>query len=149
MFAFLAACFFGGAYWLDKKIRIKFWGGMVPLLVGLAGSMLLYASPASQTILGWLDSWPVGPLTAWLGGLLGEPLPTSVVYGVLCIAGAVVTVFDLWKDHTYNPLAITALVVTPIAAHGSGSGFLPTIIDGLHTAGAAFVAGIVGGAIGS
>lgn len=149
MFAFLSACFFGGAYWLDKKMTMKFWGGMVPLLVGLAGSMLLYASPASQTILGWLNGWPIGPLTGWLGGLLGEPLPVSVVYGVVCIAGAVVTGFDLYKDHTYNPVAITALVLTPIAAHGAGDGFLPQMIDGIHTAGATFVSGLVSGAVGS
>ncbi|MEU5859332.1 hypothetical protein ABZ799_28805 [Nocardiopsis dassonvillei] len=149
MFAFLSACFFGGAYWLDGKLTMKFWGGFIPLLVGLAGSMLLYASPASQTILGWLNNWPIGPLTSWLGGLLGEPLPVSVVYGVVCIAGAVVTGFDLWKDHTYNPVAITALVLTPIAAHGAGDGVLPAFIDMIHSWGAAAVAGVVGGAVGS
>lgn len=149
MFAFLSACFFGGAYWLDKKIKLKFWGGIIPLLVGLAGSMLLYASPASQTILGWLNTWPIGPLASWLGGLLGEPLPVSVVYGVACIAGAVVTGFDLYKDHTYNPVAITALVITPIAAHGAGDGFLPAAIDMIHSWGATAVSGAVSGAVGS
>lgn len=149
MFAFLAACMFVGAYYLDKKLQMKLWGGLVPLLVGLAGSMLLYRSPASITILGWLNNWPVGPISGWFGGLVGEPLPVAVVYGVACIGGAVVTVFDLWKNHKYNPAAITALVITPIAAHGAGDGWLPQMIDMLHTWGAGAAAGIIGGTVGS
>lgn len=145
---FLAVCMFGGAFYLNKKLKTTR-TGLLALLVGLAGSMLLYRSPASQTILAWANERFVTPLAGWFGGTMGDPLPASVVWAVLCIGGAVVTVVDLWKNHKYNPAAITALIITPVAAHGAGSGMLPSLIDGLHTAGAGFVASIVGGAVGS
>ncbi|MEE2040908.1 hypothetical protein Q8791_27175 [Nocardiopsis sp. CT-R113] len=149
MFIFLAVCMFGAAFWLNKKLKGRKGAGLIALVVALAGSMLLYRSPASQTMLGWADDLAVGPIAGWVSGVLGEPLPLSVVYGVLCIAGAAITVMDLWKDHTYNTWAIAALIVTPIAAHGAGSGALPRLIDGVHTFGAGVVAGVVGGAVGS
>ncbi|MFC7331388.1 hypothetical protein [Marinactinospora rubrisoli] len=147
MFGFFAICSFGAAYWLDKKLKMKFWGGMIPLVVGLAGSMLLYRSALSQTMVGWANS-VVEPMANQFGSMIGEPLPMAAVYGVLCIGGAAVTVMDLLKDHRYNPLAITALIVTPVAAHGSAGGFLPAVIDAVHMFGAGIVATFVGGAIG-
>lgn len=147
MYGFLAICAFAAAHWLDRKLRMPFWGGIVPLTVALCGSMLLYASALSTTALGWAN-WLIVPLTSWFGGLIGEPLSPATVYGVICIAGAAVTVMDLWKDHTYNPTAIGALVLTPIAAHGAGNGWLPILIDAIHSAGAALVAGGVGATVG-
>lgn len=147
MFGFLAICAFAAAHWLDKKLRMPVWGGIVPLTVALCGSMLLYASALSTTALGWAN-WLIVPLTSWFGGLIGESLSPATVYGVACIAGAAVTVMDLWKDHTYNPRAIAAMIITPIAAHGAAAGWLPQIIDALHSAGAAIVAGWVGATVG-
>ncbi|RCV49753.1 hypothetical protein [Marinitenerispora sediminis] len=147
MFGFFAITAFGAAYWLDKKIRIKVWGGVIPLLVGLAGSMLLYRSALSQTMVGWANS-VVEPMASQFGSMIGEPLPMAAVYGVLCIGGAAVTVMDLIKDHKYNPMAITALIITPVAAHGSAGGWLPGVIDAIHMAGAAMVAGFVGVTVG-
>jgi hypothetical protein len=148
MYGFLAVCLFVLAKWLDKKLTMKLWGGLIPLLIGLGGSMLLYASALSQTIVGWTNA-VVGPLAEQIGSWIGEPLPMTVVYGVACIGGAVVTVIDLWKDHTYNPKATTALIITPIAAHGSGSGVIPMLIDQIHMAGAAMVSGFVSAGVGS
>ena len=148
MYGFLAIVFFAWAQWLDKKLRMPLWGGLIPLLVGLAGSMLLYASALSSTVAGWFN-YVVSPLAGQLGALMGEPIPLSTVWGVVCIAGAAVTVMDLWRDHTYNSKARTALIITPIAAHGAGGGWLPAVIDAVHQAGAGMVATIVAGAVGS
>ena len=148
MYGFLAIVFFVWAQWLDKKLRMPIWGGLIPLLVGLAGSMLLYASALSSTVAQGLN-YVVEPLASQLGSMIGEQLPLSTVWGVVCIAGAAVTVVDLWKDHTYNSKARTALIITPIAAHGAGGGWLPAVIDAVHQAGAGMVAAIVAGAVGS
>lgn len=148
MYVFLSLCMFGAAFWLNKKLKGKKWAGLLALLVGLAGSMLLYRSPASQTILGWSDELFVGPLAEMVSGWMGEPLPLATVYGVVCIAGFAITVMDLFKDHTYNTMAIVALVITPVAAHGTGAGAIPTVIDAIHTAGAGMVSGLVSGAVG-
>lgn len=148
MYGFLAIVFFVWAQWLDKKLRMPIWGGLIPLLVGLAGSMLLYASALSSTVAQGLN-YVVEPLASQLGSMIGEQLPLSTVWGVVCIAGAAVTVMDLWKDHTYNSKARGALIITPIAAHGAGGGWLPAVIDAVHQAGAGMVAAIVAGAVGS
>ncbi|GAA4911130.1 hypothetical protein [Streptomonospora salina] len=148
MHLFLAATMFGAAFYINKKFKASK-KGLLALLVGLAASMLLYRSPASQTILGWANDQFITPLAGWFGGTMGDPLPPSVVWAVLCIGGALVTAIDLWKNHTYNPAAIAALIITPVAAHGAGSGALPSIIDAVHTMGASAVAGIIGGAVGS
>lgn len=147
MDAFLAAIMFGAAWWINKQGFKK--SGLLALVIAFGGSMLLYRSPASQTILGWLNETLVGSISDMVGGMLGDPLPSSVVWAVVCIAGFAVTVVDLIKNHQYNPAAIIALVITPIAAHGAGSGFLPAMIDGLHNGGAQLVSGIVGGVVGS
>jgi len=147
MDAFLAAIMFGAAWWINNQPFSK--SGLVALVIAFGGSMLLYRSPASQTLLGWANDTIVGSVSDMVGGMLGDPLPSTVVWAVICIGGFAVTLVDLAKNHNYNPAAIFALVITPIAAHGAGSGALPTLIDGLHTGGATFVSGIVGGVVGS
>lgn len=147
MFGFLAICMFGFAFWLNKKLKGRR-AGLIALFVGLAGSMLLYRSPMSATIVVWADATFLGSIAGTFGGWTGEHLPTSIVWSILCIIGFVMTIVDLRYDHTYNPWAITALVITPIAAHGSGGGIVTSIIDGIHMFGAGIVAGIIGGAVG-
>lgn len=146
MYGFLAICMFAWAFWLNKKLKGRR-AGLIALLVGVAGSMLLYASPASLTISSWADGTFMGSLAATFGGWIGEPLPTSVVWSVLCIVGFFVSVVDLRYDHTYNPVAITALTITPIAAKGSGSGLIVGFIDWVHTQGAAVAVWAIGGAV--
>ncbi|MFE0267265.1 hypothetical protein ACFWZ7_14405 [Nocardiopsis alba] len=147
MDAFLSAVMFGAAWWVNKQDFTK--SGLLALVIAFGGSMLLYRSPASQTILGWANDTLVGSISDMVGSMLGDPLPTGVVWAVICIAGFAVTLIDLWKNHEYNPAAIIALVLTPIAAHGAGSGALPTLIDAVHTGGAGFVSGFIGGMVGS
>lgn len=147
MDAFLAAIMFGAAWWINKQTFKK--SGLLALVIALGGSMLLYRSPASQTMLAWLNESVVGALSEMVGGMLNDPLPNSVVWAVVCIGGFAVTVRDLWKNHEYNPYAIAALVLTPIAAHGAGSGALPGAIDAIHTGGATAVSSFVGGVVGS
>lgn len=146
MYGFLAVCMFAWAFWLNKKLKGRR-AGLIALLVGVAGSMLLYASPASMTIASWMDGAFMGTLSGTFGGWIGEPLPTSVVWSVMCIVGFFVTVVDLRYDHTYNPVAIIALTITPIAAKGSGSGVVTGFIDWVHTGGAAIAAWAIGGAV--
>lgn len=147
MFGFLAICMFCFAFWLNKKLRHGK-KGLIALLVGLAGSMLLYRSPMSTSLMERANGSFIGGIAGSFGGWIGEPLPTSVVWAVLCIVGFVMTLVDLRYDHNYNPWAITALIVTPIAARGAGSGPVVGIIDWVHTMGSAIVAGAVGGAVG-
>jgi len=145
--AFLAACMFGAAWWINKQTFKK--SGLLALVIAFGGSMLFYRSPASQTALGWLNDSLIASVSDMVGGMLGDPLHSSVVWAVVCIAGFAVTIADLIKNHKYNAWAIVALVITPIAAHGAGSGAVPGLIDGLHSGGAEFVSGIVGGALGA
>lgn len=147
MFGFLAICMFAFAFWLNKKLRHSK-AGLIALVVGLAGSMLLYRSPMSTTIVTWMNNTFIGSMASMFGGWTGEPLPTSIVWSMVCIAGFVMTIVDLRYDHKYNPWAITALVITPIAAHGSGGGFVTSLIDSVHMMGAGLVAGVIGGAVG-
>lgn len=146
MFGFLSICMFAFAFWLNKKLRGR-WSGLTALIVGLAGSMLLYRSPMSSTIVGWADGTFMGAVAGMFGGWTGEALSTTVIWSVLCIVGFVMTIVDLRYDHTYNPWAIFALVITPIAARGSGSGVVTGFIDWVHTGGAAIAAWAIGGAV--
>lgn len=147
MDAFLAAVMFIAAWWINKQKFKK--SGLLALIIAFGGSMLLYRSSASVTILEWANNTLVGSIADMFGDMLGDPLPTSVIWAVVCIAGFAVTVVDLIKNHHYNAAAITALVITPVAAHGAGSGALPALIDSLHTGGAKLVSSIIGGVVGS
>lgn len=147
MFGFLAICMFAFAFWLNKKLKGSR-RGLIALLVGLAGSMLLYRSPMSSTIASWADANFMGSVAASFGGWTGESLATATVWSVLCIVGFGMTLVDLRYDHTYNPWAIAALVTTPIAARGSAGGVVTGAIDWIHSIGAGLAAWLVGGAVG-
>lgn len=147
MYGFLAICMFLLAFWLNKKLKGSR-RGLIALLVGLAGSMLLYRSPMSSTITAWADANFMGDIAASFGGWIGETLPTAIVWSVLCIAGFVATLVDLRYDHTYNPYAIAALVITPIGAKGAAGGVVTGLIDWVHGIGAGLVGWLVGGAVG-
>lgn len=146
MFGFLSICMFAFAFWLNKKLKGRR-AGLIALIVGVAGSMLLYRSPLSATLVSWSDGTFMGAIAGTFGGWTGEALSTTVVWSVLCIVGFVMTLVDLRYDHTYNPWAIVALVITPVAARGSGSGVVTGFIDWLHTGGAAIAAWAIGGAV--
>lgn len=146
MFGFLCLCLFGLASYLTKKLKGRR-AGLTALLVGVAASALLYRAPASSRIVEWSNANWMGSLTTSFGGLAGEGLPAAVVWSVLCIVGFIVTLVDLRYDHTYNPWAIAALVITPIAARGSGGGVVTGFIDWVHGGLGAFVAWAVSGAV--
>lgn len=147
MFGFLAIVMFAFAFWLNKKLKHTK-KGLVALAVGLAGSMLLYRSPMSTTLMQRANDSFIGNIAGAFGGWVGEPLPTSVVWSVLCIIGFVMTLVDLRYDHNYNPWAIAALIVTPIAARGAGTGAVTSLIDSVHMIGAGVVSSVIGGAVG-
>jgi hypothetical protein len=146
MFGFLSVCMFAFAFWLNKKLKGRR-AGLIALLVGLAGSMLLYRSPLSSTLVSWADGTILGAIAGTFGGWSGEGLSTSIIWSVLCIVGFVMTIVDLRYDHTYNPVAITALIITPIAAKGSAGGVVTNLIDWVHTQGAGVAAWLIGGAV--
>lgn len=141
MYLALAIAAFAAAHWSDKKITGGRWW-WIPLGIGLTGSMLLYASSASQTLQGWMDV-PVGWVSQLFGGVLGEPLPHQVIYGIVAAGLLLVTIADLLKDHSYNRQARTALIVAPIAAHGAG-GWVGNLIAAVHGTGADIAVSLVG-----
>ena len=147
MFGFLALCMFLLASYLTKKLRHTK-KGLIALVVGLAGSMLLYRSGASTTAVQWANNTFMGPLAGTWGSWTGEALPVATVWSVVCIGGFIVTCIDLRYDHNYNPWAIFALLITPIAARGSAGGVITGFIDWIHTMGAGIAAWAVGGAVG-
>ena len=106
------------AWWLDKslkgtKIAAKTW--WVPVGLALLGGMALYLSGLGTVLAGWL-MWVLQLPTWLLVTFTGEYLHPGFWAG--CIVGICVAVIikDLLKDHTYNPKALTAMIVGPIAA---------------------------------
>lgn len=142
----LAILLFLLASYLTKKLKGKR-AGLIALLVGVSASALLYRSPMAMEIVTWANATWMGSLTETLTGWVGEMVPAYGVWSVLCIIGFVVTVVDLRYDHTYNPWAIVALVVTPIAANGSAGGVITTTIDWIHNGIGAIVQWVVMGAV--
>ncbi|GAA1455504.1 hypothetical protein [Nocardiopsis tropica] len=133
MFGFFAIIGFVLAGFLEKKLSYS-WSWMVSLGVALISSFLLYASGLSQTAVTWLEV-PVGGVASAFSSITGEPLTPMVLMGVITTGAVLVTVFDLWMDHTYNPKARAALIVAPITAHGAG-GWVGEFVAGIHGTGA-------------
>ncbi|MBB4931888.1 hypothetical protein F4561_002708 [Lipingzhangella halophila] len=145
MYLALAIAAFVLAAWSDGKIKGGHWW-WIPLGVGVMGSMLLYASSASQTMQGWMDV-PISWVAQIFAGVLGESLPHQIIYGIIATGLLLITIADLAKDHSYNRQARTALVVAPIAAHGAG-GWVGDIIATVHGSGADIVVSLVDGMFG-
>ena len=146
MYGFLSLCMFLLASYLTKKLKGRR-AGLIALLVGVAASALLFQAPVSTKIVEWSNANWMGSLTASFGGLIGESLPPGVVWSILGIGGFIVTLVDLRYDHTYNPYAIVALVITPIATQGSAGGLVTDFIHWVHTLLAGAVAWAVSGAV--
>lgn len=142
----LAVCLFLLASYLTKKLKGRR-AGLTALLVGIAASALLYRSNVSSQIVSWSNANWMGSIASTLSGWFAEGVPSAGLWSILCIVGFIVTVVDLRYDHTYNPWAITALVVTPIAARGSSGGWATDLIDWIHNGLGGVVSWIVTGAV--
>ena len=142
----LALCLFGLASYLTKKLKGRR-AGLIALLVGVAASALLYMAPVSGEIAAWSNAHWMGAIASTFSGWFSEGVPAAGLWSVLCIVGFIVTVVDLKYDHTYNPWAIAALVVTPIAARGAGGGVVVSLIDWVHSGIGAIVSWAVMGAV--
>ena len=130
IYGWLSIAMFAAAWYLNKRLNGWSWSAWVVLPLALMGSMLLYASGWGLALSG-LMSGALG----WLGGLVGAPLPVAMVMGIIAALALIATVVDLFKDHTYNRAAVLALIIAPVAAHGS-TGAVGTIVHAIHGGGA-------------
>lgn len=142
----LAVCLFGLASYLTKKLKGRR-AGLIALLVGVSASAMLYRAPMSSHIVSWSNANWMGSIAGTFSGWFSEGVPAAGLWSVLCIVGFIVTIVDLRYDHTYNPWAIAALVITPIAARGSSGGWVTGFIDWVHNGIGSIVAWAVTGAV--
>lgn len=103
------------AHWFNYKLSGNSWSPWVVMPTGIIASMILYLSP-----------WSTG-ISGWVTGLLG-----ATIMGIICLAALVGTIADLWFDPTYNTMAVWCLIIAPIAAHGASGGF-GTFIDNTYS----------------
>jgi len=88
--------------------------GYVCVTIAALGSVVLYASEAAMKLAGYAVT-----LLNGIGEGIGVGAAAPVVLGIVCIATFGLTVYDLWHNPEHNPGAVTALVIAPIAAHGT------------------------------
>jgi hypothetical protein len=103
------------AHWFNYKLSGNGWSPWVVMPTGIIASLILYLSPWSTAVSGWVT------------GLLG-----ATIMGIICLAALVGTIADLWFDPTYNTTAVWCLIIAPIAAHGAVGGF-GTFIDSTYS----------------
>ena len=142
----LALCLFGLASYLTKKLKGRR-AGLIALLVGVAASALLYMAPVSGEIAAWSNAHWMGAIASTFSGWFSEGVPAAGLWSVLCIVGFIVTVVDLKYDHTYNPWAIAALVVSPIAGRVGGGVVVVSLFDLVHSGFGAIVSWAVMGGV--
>jgi hypothetical protein len=88
--------------------------GYLCVTIAVMGSVVLYASAAAMWLAGAATS-----LVNGVGDMFGAGNVSVWVLGFVCIAAFVVTVYDIIKEPEHNPGAVTAMVIAPIAAHGT------------------------------
>ncbi len=104
-------------YWNNRMQDSKI-VGYVCVTMAVLGSVVLYASAIAM----WLSEKAVSLLNG-IGGMLGVGDVAPWVLGFVCVGAFGITVYDLLNDPEHNPQAVAAMVVAPIAAHGT-RGFL-------------------------
>lgn len=104
-------------FWNDRMQDSKA-VGWVCVTMAVLGSIVLYASAIAM----WLSEKAVSLVNS-VGEMFGVNNVAPWVLGFVCLAAFGVTVYDLLNEPEHNPGAVAAMVVAPIAAHGT-SGFL-------------------------
>jgi hypothetical protein len=94
-------------------VNLKFGRGTrwayVALGAGIAASFLFYAST-------WA-TWAADKVSGAIDGFAG--VPAHIIMSVMCLLALLVTYADLKHDPDYNNAVIWALLIGPVAAHGS------------------------------
>jgi hypothetical protein len=114
----VAAGLFAIAWFWNDRMQDSKLVGWVCVTMAVLGSVVLYASAIAM----WLSEKAVSLLNG-VGGMfnMGNIAPWTL--GFVCLAAFGVTVYDLLHEPEHNPGAVAALVVAPVASHGT-SGFL-------------------------
>lgn len=111
------------AWFWNSRMQDSKLVGYVCVTIAVLGSIVLYASALAM----WLAEQAVSlfdSVGAWFGA--GELAPWAL--GFMCIAAFGITVYDLLNEPEHNPGAVAAMVVAPIAAHGT-EGTLHTVME--------------------
>jgi hypothetical protein len=115
-------------FWNDRMQSSKI-VGWVCVTIAVLGSVVLYASAIAM----WLSEQAVS-LFNGVGGMVGVGNAAPWVLGFVCIAAFGVTVYDLLNEPEHNPGAVAAMIVAPIAAHGTNGvlhGAMEVVYGGL------------------
>lgn len=116
----LALLFFVAAALLNRRLEGNNWSPWVVLPTAIVGSLMWYASA-------WSDKTAGG--VSGVLNMIGAPV--TIVMSVICVIALVGTIADLIIDSTYNPAAVWALIIAPVAAHGAG-GFVGEFVRGMY-----------------
>lgn len=114
----IALGLFVWAWAWNNHMRESTLTGWTCVIIATLGSVVLYASAPAI--------WAADTASALVnsaGRMLGAGNIAWFVMMLLCIIAFGMTVHDLWSEPEHNPRAITALVVAPIAAHGTLGSF--------------------------
>lgn len=116
----LALVFFVAAWLVNRRLEGNNWSPWIVLPTAIIGSLMWYASAFSAKTANGLES---------VIGAIGAPETT--IMSVICVIALVGTIADLIIDSAYNPAAVWALIIAPIAAHGAG-GFVGEFVRGMY-----------------
>ena len=112
--AVVALGLFMVAWFWNSRMQDSKIVGYVCVTIAVLGSIVLYASALAM----WLAEKAVS-LFNGIGGMFGADNTAPWALGFMCIAAFGITVYDLLNEPEHNPGAVAAMVVAPIAAHGT------------------------------
>ena len=112
--AVVALGLFGVAWFWNSRMQDSKIVGYVCVTIAVLGSIVLYASALAM----WLAEQAVS-LFNGVGDMIGLADMAPWALGFMCIGAFGITVYDLLNEPEHNPGAVAAMVVAPIAAHGT------------------------------
>lgn len=112
--AVVAIGLFMVAWFWNSRMQDSKIVGYVCVTIAVLGSVVLYASAFAM----WLAEQAVSLFNGF-GGMIGVGDMAPWALGFMCIAAFGITVYDLLNEPEHNPGAVAAMVVAPIAAHGT------------------------------
>lgn len=112
--AVVAIGLFMVAWFWNSRMQDSKIVGYLCVTIAVLGSIVLYASALAM----WLAKHAVSAFNGF-GGMIGVGDMAPWALGFMCIAAFGITVYDLLNEPEHNPGAVAAMVVAPIAAHGT------------------------------
>ena len=112
--AVVALGLFMVAWFWNSRMQDSKIVGYVCVTIAVLGSIVLYASALAM----WLAEQAVS-LFNGVGDMIGLADMAPWALGFMCIGAFGITVYDLLNEPEHNPGAVAAMVVAPIAAHGT------------------------------